>query len=401
MWSTFITTITVSLRERTQLFWLFAFPLILASLFFGMFSGLRDNWSIEPQRFTVVQDANWKRTASAQRLIDTLDGGTSSGRLITVSISASRQAARSALDRHATVGYLYARDGGALAMVVSDTTASRADGASSTNSMAITLSVLNNVIDRYNQTLSAGEAIAASNPSLLADANVVGALSSQGSFAKEVSLTNFKPDPFARYYYALLGMACLMSMTFALHAITLAQANLSALGARRTVSPLSKWRQLAAAFCASWLGASISLLVTLSFIRYVCGISVGGREPLAVVAVIIGSFVATSAGTLLGSIPRMPEGTKIGLSTLIATLGSLFAGLYGDFAMRLNDTIQRTAPALHLINPVKQVSDLFYDMLYYDSLAPFMRTFGVLMTMSAVFLIGAVILLRRQRYDHI
>ena len=38
--------------------------------------------------------------------------------------------------------------------------------------------------------------------------------------------------------------------------------------------------------------------------------------------------------------------------------------------MQLGDMIQRELPLLADINPVRQVSQLFHDILYYDSLQP-------------------------------
>ena len=79
----------------------------------------------------------------------------------------------------------------------------------------------------------------------------------------------------------------------------------------------------------------------------------------------------------------------------------MLAGLMGQFSMQLNDSIQTHAPIVHLISPVKQVSNLFYDLLYYDSLDPFVHTIVVLLVMGAIALMLTVALLRRQRYEHL
>ena len=69
--------------------------------------------------------------------------------------------------------------------------------------------------------------------------------------------------------------------------------------------------------------------------------------------------------------------------------------------MAFADSVQRAVPGLQYLNPAKQVTNLFYDLLYYDSLAPFARTVGVLSAMSAIALGAAAFELRKVSYDHL
>lgn len=122
---------------------------------------------------------------------------------------------------------------------------------------------------------------------------------------------------------------------------------------------------------------------------------------MTVVAVIIAAFMTSSAGTLLGAVPKLSYDMKYGLSSGIACTLSLFTGLYGGFAMQISDWIARNAPILGTINPAQQVTNLFYDISYYDSYQPFITTCAILLAMSAVFLLAGIAMLRRQRYEHL
>ena len=113
------------------------------------------------------------------------------------------------------------------------------------------------------------------------------------------------------------------------------------------------------------------------------------------------SFAASAFGTLLGALPKIPTGAKQGLCTAIACTLSLFSGLYGSFAMQLSDLIAQRTPVLSLLNPAQQITNLFYDILYYDSYRPFITTCIILLAMSAVFLLAGIAMLRRQRYEHL
>jgi hypothetical protein len=406
-----LTTIKVNLRERNNVFWLFAFPIILSSLFFGMFSGLGGD-AITPQRLAVVHDSNWDQAYGVQSFVDTLsDGGTTDQHdsqeqtLIAPHEVESVDSAK-ALTRSGDVdGYLYVDNDGKLSIAVLDVVIADATNSIATTSSGVTLTALKSLITQFNQQSAMSRALASdatqtqssSREQLTASPD---ATTSYG-YTKDRAITHFAPDPFARYYYALLGMTCMMSMTYAVVSITLTQANLSALGARRSIAPLAKWRQVSATLCASCFASFLSLLVAFVYIRYVCGISAGGREPLAVVAIALSSLLATAYGLLIGSIARLSQGMKIGICTIVACIGALFAGLYGQYAMNISDAISRNMPAVHLLNPVKQVSDLFYDLLYYDSYQPFLQTSGVILAMSALCLSAAVMLMRRQRYEHL
>ena len=50
------------------------------------------------------------------------------------------------------------------------------------------------------------------------------------------------------------------------------------------------------------------------------------------------------------------------------------------------------------LNPAKVVTDLFYSLYYYDSLAPFAQKAGILLAMAAVLFAVSALFVRRQRY---
>ena len=261
--------------------------------------------------------------------------------------------------------------------------------------------LLINIVDLYNRNTDVVVDIAKHNPEALMNGKVTGSIGSANGYTKEIQLTNFKPSGTARYYYALLGLAALMAMSFAINVVTMTQANLSALGVRRSVSPLPKSQQLLAGFLSSWLCSFLSLTVAMLYIRFVCHISLGGREWAGVGACLMASFAASAFGTLLGALPKIPTGAKQGLCTAIACTLSLFSGLYGSFAMQLSDLIAQRTPVLSLLNPAQQITNLFYDILYYDNFKPFFTTAGILAAMSLVCLAAATVLLRRQRYEYL
>ena len=397
MWNSFLINVKTSIRNTSSLFWVLAFPVILAALMLGIMGNLQDGYSAEAQHFAIVSDANWKASLGADELVSSLSkkpkAGSDEAQLLIPTTVASRAEADTRLDSQKDIGYLYAGSDGRVNMVLSDREAANIQS-DSTASEGITVSILSASLVSFNQANSASSTLALPNTQILLQ-------SGQQTFTKQIRLTHINPSMTAPYFFAVLAMACLIGASTAAEMIARTQPNLSALGARRASSPSPKWRQAAGAFLASWLFSAVSLLVAYIFVRTVCGVQTGGRDPIALIAIAVGTFMATAFGSMMGAIPKLSTETKVGLVIGIDCTLSAFIGLYGSLAMDLNNAIQEHAPILHLINPVKQVSNLFYDIVYYDSLAPFTRTCGILVIMAAVFLAICGLFLRKQRYEYL
>ncbi|MBI0145266.1 MULTISPECIES: ABC transporter permease [Bifidobacterium] len=397
MWNSFLINVKTSIRNTSSLFWVLAFPVILAALMLGIMGNLQDGYSAEAQHFAIVSDANWKASLGADELVSSLSkkpkAGSDDTQLLIPTTVASRAEADTRLDSQKDIGYLYAGSDGRVNMVLSDREAANIQS-DSTASEGITVSILSASLVSFNQANAARSTLALPNTQILLQ-------SARQTYTKQIRLTHINPSMTAPYFFAVLAMACLIGASTAAEMIARTQPNLSALGARRASSPSSKWRQAAGAFLASWLFSAVSLLVAYIFVRTVCGVQTGGRDPIALMAIAVGTFMATAFGSMMGAIPKLSTETKVGLVIGIDCTLSAFIGLYGSLAMDLNNAIQEHAPILHLINPVKQVSNLFYDIVYYDSLAPFARTCGILAIMAAIFLAICGLFLRKQRYEYL
>ena len=397
MWNSFLINVKTSIRNTSSLFWVLAFPVILAALMLGIMGNLQDGYSAEAQHFAIVSDANWKASPGADELVSSLSkkprAGSDDTQLLIPTTVASKAEADTRLDGRKDIGYLYAGSDGLVNMVLSDREAASIQS-DSTASEGITVSILSASLGSFNQANAARSTLASPNIRILVQ-------SGGQTYTKQIRLTHIHPSMTAPYFFAVLAMACLIGASTAAEMIARTQPNLSALGARRASSPSPKWRQAAGAFLASWLFSAVSLLVAYIFVRTVCGVQTGGRDPIALIAIAVGTFMATAFGSMMGAVPKLSTETKVGLVIGIDCTLSAFIGLYGSLAMDLNNAIQEHAPIFHLLNPVKQVSNLFYDIVYYDSLAPFARTCGILAIMAAVFLAICGLLLRKQRYEYL
>ncbi len=426
MWSTFLNTMRVNLREKSSLFWLFCFPIILSTMFMGMFGNIGEIYEIHTMRFAVVADANFCRATNARQMLhamqrdplrnegcgnamegaapDTASGqvGSELRNLLELQAVSNVKEAEGLINAdHGVRGYINATEDGLLNLTISRASVAAVNDDTGNSGFSASLNILHGAVGMFNRRAITVTELLNTDPGVFRDATFTKEMGDTPTFTKDVSLTHFKPTESVRFYYALLAMTALMSMTFATTTVCATQANLSALGMRRSLAPLSKFNQLMGGFLASWLCASVSMVVATLYIHFVCKVDFGGRWPVLVLALLLASLTANALGTLIGSLPKLTSGVKIGITTALSCVLSIFSGLYGTGAMNLSDWIQRNAPGFAIVNPTQQITNLFYDLLYYDSYAPFLRTSGILLAMTVLALALSTIFLRRQRYEHL
>lgn len=426
MWSTFLNTMRVNLREKSSVFWLFCFPIILSTMFMGMFGNIGEVYEIHTMRFAVVADANFCRATNARQMLhamqrnplrnegcgnamegaapDTASGqvGSELRNLLELQAVSNVKEAKGLINAdHGVRGYINATEDGLLNLTISRASVASVNDDTGNSGFSASLNILHGAVGMFNRRAITVTELLNTDSGVFRDATFTKEMGDTPTFTKVVSPTHFKPTESVRFYYALLAMTALMSMTFATTTVCATQANLSALGMRRSLAPLSKFNQLMGGFLASWLCASVSMVVATLYVHFVCKVDFGGRWPVLVLALLPASLTANALGTLIGSLPKLTSGVKIGITTALSCVLSIFSGLYGTGAMNLSDWTQRNAPGFAIVNPTQQITNLFYDLLHYDSYAPSLRTSGILLAMSVLALTLSTIFLRRQRYEHL
>ena len=218
---------------------------------------------------------------------------------------------------------------------------------------------------------------------------------------REVSLTKNEPDQTVRYYYALFGMAVLLTANVGLVAIVNVRAGASPVGARRNVGGIGRVRLAIAALLAAWILAFACLAIGYAYIGLVLRIDLGA-DPLAFLgALLLGAALATALGGVIGAIPGLSEKTRAGICTAVACVGALFAGLYGTPCMEFADLVSRVAPWMSYVNPAKAISDALFSLYNYDMLGPYWQSLAALATFTAACLAIMAALMRRNRLAHL
>ncbi|MEG2932214.1 MAG: ABC transporter permease [Gordonibacter sp.] len=390
MWNVFKGTLAMLVRNRELFIWALGLPILLSTMFLFMFANLDDATAFEPVPTAVVEDGNYDKAAQFANTLNAL-AEPGDDQLLDVRAFATMSEAKKALENNEVAGILSIDAQGTPLLSV----AAMSEGLGVEQ---INRTILNTITDTYLRNTDLLERIAEDNPMALSNPTAVEEALSRESATEQVSLTFSAPVQSVRYYYALLGMACLFCSQIGLIAICKTQPNLSALGARRAIGAVSRGKTLAATLSASWVIVFGCLVVAFSYMRFVVNVDFAGREGACIVALGVAALFTTAFGTFLGSLPKVTMHVKIGLITAATCLLSLFAGLYGEPCMELADDIARSFPVLATLNPAKVVADAFYSLYYYDSLAPYAGKLGILLVMTAALFAISSLFIRRQRY---
>ena len=407
MGALFAHTVRMLVRQRDVLIWVILFPLALATLFHVMLSNIDESYRVDPASCVVVADDNFnsERAVFFREMLDEVSAP-GAGQLLDVAKVATLEEGREAVLSGDAAACITVDEEGLPSMQVSPLAASLTTG-------SIDQSVVRAVLDQYRQIYAEMKQTFLSQPSAqgmqappsegeLAEfarsagmSEAASAFMSDAVRTQQVDVLRAQASSTVRYYYALMGFAALMSITVSINAVSAARANTSVVGARRQVSGVSPARQLAVAMAASFVTVFFCLLLAFAYMRFVLGVEFGGRDGLAMLALAACALMSTALGAAIG-IPG-----KTGIATGITCFCALFAGLYGEPSMQLADRVSQSAPWAVLVNPAAQAANAFYDLTYYDSLAPFFATLCVLAAMAAVFFVVAALLMRRQNYERL
>lgn len=334
MLTTFLNTLRTQLRRPGMLVWVFAFPVILCTIFLFMFSGFSTDGVPDPVPVVVVTDSNW-RGSSFSQVVDALSGRSADEALLDVTEAASADEARGVVEEGQAVGYLVVDAAGTPSLAL----ARDAAGGLASSAFEADRSILDAVTSSYVRNEALVKAIAQKDPSVLSDPAALARALGLSSGIERVRLTHGTPDETVRYYYALLGMAALMAAQSAAIAVTQLQPGEGGLGARLCASGTGRMRMLLGALLGSWAVSMLGLGLAFAFMRLVARIDFGGRDALCLLGLATSSLLATAIGAAIGAAPPARRG-KVprrhgdrSLLPCLALRGPLWRG--GHAALRL------------------------------------------------------------------
>lgn len=364
-------------RNYPQVFWCFAFPILLATMFHFAFGGLGTDESFSAIPVAVVTEGT-----TNELLTDMLEQLSEPGDNQFLSITyATKEEASSLLEQKEVIGILYT--GESLKLSVSDEMVN----------MQLEQSILAAFVEQFNMESKALETIYLSHPEKFADAILQ--LSEETSYLKDTDLSNGSTDQSLTYFFNLIAMTCLYAAMAGSNIAIDNQANLSDLGMRRNISPVHKMISILGGLTATVLFEFISVVIGIGYMAFILGVNFGSQTGFILLACLIGCITGVSLGFFIGSFGTASRMTKFGTLMGIIMLCCLFSGLMiGNMRM----TIEKICPFFNKINPAALISDSFYALVIYPSHERYFTNLVSLLLLSALFSFGGFILVRRKKY---
>lgn len=370
----FLYTIKILMRAKVSLFWTLVFPILLATFMYMAFGNIYE----QDEMFSNIKVAVVTEDESANGLNYML-GALSDGDDALLSVTRmSESDAEKLLADEEVEGIIYTDD---VKLTVAES--------------SVDASILETVLSEYKQYEHALMDIYKDGTEPKGDmSNLVEKLSEQRSYYTEKSSTEGSQNVYNNYFYAIFAMSCLFASLSSIEMMSNLQANVSATGKRKNVSPQRKMTFVLAEFAALLL---IHFVVeVISFIYMSCiGVDFGDRVWEILLTLFVGCFIGLAIGVIVGAISKLVEGTKIGIVIGISMVMSILSDLCIN---GVKYEIQQHVPIINKLNPAALISDSFYALNVYSDHQVFTENI-VIMTIEAVVLIAVgILMVRRNRY---
>lgn len=364
-----------TVREWSVMFWALAFPIILGTFFFISFGSGVTGEEMDAIRVAVVEKgADLQEGGAFGEFLEQMDGDT-----LEIEKMDEEQALKD-LKGDEITGIYYTGGEPSLTVAKSD----------------LNTSILKALLDSYNKNAHMIMKIAQDHPERLMQA--VEALDGWQTMTEEVSVGGRTMDPNVSYFFALIAYACLSGAFLGVKASLDGQANLSALGARRSVTPTHKLRLVLTDMSVLFFVQFVNIIILTIVVRFVFGIDLGGNIGQILLVDLLGSMIGVSMGIMIGCVGKLSESIKMGLTVMLTLFPGFLAGLmFGN----MKNIMEQNCPIINRINPAAVLSDTFYCMGVFDDAERFTKNLMILALMSVLFIGIAFFAVRRERYDSI
>ena len=197
-------------------------------------------------------------------------------------------------------------------------------------------------------------------------------------------------------FYSLLAMVSIYSMFGAISIPERMQANISKLAVRMSAAPIKRFRLYLSGVLFFVCFNLASNLLYIGYVMLVLKLNIITDFAVTVPLLIYANLFGTAFGLCIGSIPKMAENTKV----MLCVFSSLFLSfLSGMMSVSVKTALDTSFPLLSKINPIALFTDTLYNIniLHEYDLAPLF--FIVYSGFIALFLSIAFFNAREVQYD--
>ena len=380
------------LRNKMLIFWTFAFPIILGTLFKVAFSNIENSEKLDIINIAIVQNEEFENNEAFKTSFEKLSDENNEDRLFNTQYT-TKEEAKDLLNKGEIIGYMELKQDKPVLTFVTN-------GIDETvfKHVAEEIVQTSDIIKQLSQT-QIQKQIASGNYIINYDEIYNKAI----EIAKEdnVKLKNISNSNLSYTmieFYTLIAMTCLYGGMLSMVSINQILANMSNKGKRIAVSPTKKSIIILSSLLASYIVQLIGLAILFLYTLFVLGVDYGSNTGLIILLAIVGSFAGLALGTFVGTIFKASENTKTGILIALTMLGCYLSGMMG---ITMKYVVDKNVPIINKINPASMITDGFYSLYYYDRLDRYWFNIASLLIFALILVIISFFSLRRQKYDSI
>lgn len=377
-------TIKTLLKNKSLIFWTFAFPIFLSLFFQFAFSDIENNEKLDIIPIAIVENDELQNQELFKEVFKELSDDNNDDQLFS-SQYVQESRAQDLLSQDEIIGYVHFKDG-------------QCEVVTATNGVYET--ILTYVVDEV--TTSTKMAYTIANIEIARgeiDYTRINQKISQLLSKQETHIQD-ESSPHMSYmmieYYTLIAMTCLYGGVIVMEAMNQSLANMTSIGKRVGVSPVKKSHIVISSMIASYIIQFLGVLILLFFTKYVQHVDYGQNLGLLIALCACGTLAGLSIGLFISIVVKAHENTKVGIIIAVSMAMSILSGMTG---VTLKYVIDQNMPLLNKINPANMVTDGIYSLYYYGINTRFMMNTLSLLIFSMIIMIISAVILRRQKYD--
>lgn len=368
-------------KNKGLIFWSFAFPIIMATLFNMAFG----NWE-ESEKFTsinigIVTNEYFDNNIIAKNVFNSLSDG--DNKIFNITYASKDEVTNLLTDKKIEGIIEYTNSNPSIII----------------NSNSVSSTIIKSVVDEietnntiFSDLIKSGKY--ASNDMEEQVNKIIERINSTTINTKDISVK--KLDIAVIEYYSLLAMTCLYGGFIAMSAISNSLASASSRGKRVAISPIKKSTAILSSLCASFIVQLIGALLLLIYINII-GVNLHTNLISLFIITILGVLSGISIGLIVSVMINKSEDTKLGIIIAISMALSVLSGMTG---VSLKYVIDSKIPFINKINPAAMITDGLYAV-YYENNARFLNNIISLIIFISLLIVISILYMRRKKYDNI
>ena len=379
-------SLKILLKNKSLIFWTFAFPILLGTLFNMAFSNIEKSEKLSIIDIAIINSDEFDSDKIFKETMQTLSDDNNKNKIFNITYTDISKAKKMLLNEEIT-GYLKFNENNIDIIV---------------NSSGINETILRSIVDEIERekevinTLVKKETEKGNIDYTAIYNKIALLLNNSNATLKDISNKNLSYTMIE--YYTLVAMAVLYGALISMNVVNYKLANMNSVGKRTAVSKVGKGKLLLGSLLASYIVQMLSLLILLVYTIFVLKVDYGSDIIHVILLIAIGSLASLTLGLGVSTMLKTNENAKTGILIAITMLWSTLSGMMG---ITTKYVIDKNIPILNILNPANMITDAFYSLYYYDTLNRFYSNIISLLVFSLIMIIISYESLRRQKYDSI